>query len=94
MGLIWLIISKKFQQRSYISSYFSVNLLIYKFFLQLRKIWADKKTIDSFFKKKYANHLEVDSDTLLNRPLATDLNASVSSVTDERPSKCLRILPE
>jgi hypothetical protein len=49
------------------------------------------KTIDSFFKKKYASHSEVNSDTLLNRPLAMDLNASV---TDERPSKCPRILPE
>ncbi|XP_062145907.1 uncharacterized protein LOC133853901 [Alnus glutinosa] len=42
-------------------------------------------------KKKYASHSEVNSDTPLNRPLATDLNASV---TDERPSKCPRILPE
>jgi hypothetical protein len=49
------------------------------------------KTIDSFFKKKYASYSEVNSDTHLNRPLATDLNASV---TDERPSKCPRILPE
>jgi len=49
------------------------------------------KTIDSFFKKKDASHSEVNSDTPLNRPLATDLNASV---TDERPSKCPRILPE
>jgi hypothetical protein len=45
-----------------------------------------QKTIDSFFKKKNASLSEVDSDTLLNRPLATDLN--------ERPSKCPRILPE
>jgi hypothetical protein len=36
-----------------------------------------EKTIDSFFKKKDASHSEVDSDTPLNRPLATDLNAFV-----------------
>jgi hypothetical protein len=45
-----------------------------------------QKIIDSFFKKKNASHSEVDSDTLLNRPLVTDLN--------EWPSKCPRILPE
>jgi len=50
-----------------------------------------QKTIDSFFKKKDASHSEVNNDTPLNRPLATDLNASV---TNERPSKCPRIFPE
>jgi hypothetical protein len=50
-----------------------------------------QKTIDSFFKKKYASHSEVNSDTPLNRLLATDLNALV---TDERPSKCPRIIHE
>jgi hypothetical protein len=44
-----------------------------------------------FFKKKDASHLKVNSDTYLNRPLATDLNVLV---TDERPSKCPRIIPE
>jgi hypothetical protein len=50
-----------------------------------------QKTIDSFFKKKYASHLDVDSDTPLNRSLATDINASM---TDEWLSKCPRIHPE
>jgi hypothetical protein len=50
-----------------------------------------RKTINSLFKKKYASHSKVDSDTPLNIPLATDLNASV---TDEQPSKYPRIHPE
>lgn len=45
-----------------------------------------QKTIDSFFKKKDVSHSEIDSDTLLNRPLTTNLN--------EWPSKCRRIFPE
>jgi hypothetical protein len=49
------------------------------------------KIIYSFFKKKDVSHSEVDSDTHINRPLATDLNASV---THERPSKYPRIYPK
>jgi hypothetical protein len=58
---------------------FQVNLLIYNFFLQLKKIWADQKQSIHSLRKKYVSHLEVN--TPLDRSLTTNLNASI---TDER----------